>query len=345
MERHASKRPKIWLYVGIACVIAVITILARRAEQNARSGRAAGRLDEPARGGQPQFEPGDQNPAGDLRGAARTWTARGPRPQLPAGGPTARGEGPTPPERMAPEMLDECFRAEQRDEAWATATEPRLRDFIARQPYGNTFDVSSVECRTSLCEIHASSEAPVELSDPQGALSPATWRSLVLNVRQDVGLASEFEERGLLPTTWVGENAGHKATLVRRSSAVPDDRRCGGDGEEALRARALKGVTGGSPGDEAQGLPPLSEENHRFCIQAGGVLRGRGARRDVGHGDGGLATRGPRRSRFDSCLERYVDRVPHHVMSGSRIDRPRGGGRRVQGGHRCSEPRVLGSSD
>jgi hypothetical protein len=158
---------------------------------------------------------------------------------------------------MPPEILEECFRAEQRDEVWAPAIETRLREFIARQPYGNTFHVASVECHATLCEIHASTDTPVELTDPQGPMSPATWQSLILNVHQDGKLASEFEDAGLLPAARYGERADYMTTLVRRSSAAAhDEARCGGNDLEALRSRALKFVTG----DVAQGLPPLSEE-------------------------------------------------------------------------------------
>lgn len=45
--------------------------------------------------------------------------------------------------------------AEPKDANWAYATEQRLQQFIAADPRSTTFEISSMDCRTTFCEIKA----------------------------------------------------------------------------------------------------------------------------------------------------------------------------------------------
>jgi hypothetical protein len=138
-----------------------------------------------------------------------------------------------------PETLHECFRAEERDDEWAPAAETQILDFIAKQPYGDTFEVSSVECRTTICELHASLRAPIETTGESANLQ-AAWQSLVDDMRYDGAIGSEFDEQGIVHRAKYGERAEYTTTLVRRSSIdFSEEARCGGLEESILRSQAL----------------------------------------------------------------------------------------------------------
>lgn len=62
---------------------------------------------------------------------------------------------------LTTKAMHEAMLAETRDDAWAGDTEKSVRDFVAtlRERFGNAPSIPSVECRQTLCEIHAVSSA------------------------------------------------------------------------------------------------------------------------------------------------------------------------------------------
>jgi hypothetical protein len=246
-----SMNVKVWLGAVLAVLAVDIAMLVGRDEQHAADRSASPRVERSS------AQPAASNAHTAATARAVAPTPHGPPPALVPGAPSG---GQTAPQQMVAEIRHECFLAEHRDEAWAPVVEVRMRAFFARHPYGNTFQIASIECRATLCEIHASTDKPVELADPQGSISPAAWQSVIGSAHQDATLAAEFDDDGLLPAARFGERAEYTAVLVRRSGTFTREARCAGDGEVELRARALVQVTDGYGSAARTGLPTLNDD-------------------------------------------------------------------------------------
>lgn len=245
-------RSRVWWIAAIACTIALVTLLLRAHEN--RPAQKVGIPSAKNRNVSPVARASSEASISDASSNSAPTVTR-----ATVSTPTAPLRSATKLRLLPTEILKECFLAEPRDDAWSRLTEGRLREFITLQPHSAAFRVTSVECRATLCEIHTSTENPVELDE--GPTAPETWESLINKIHQDGILASDFEDDGVLLASSYGKTASYTTTLVRKlSDDAPDDARCGHENHEALNLRALKFITEGRVGDTARGLPPLSDE-------------------------------------------------------------------------------------
>jgi hypothetical protein len=246
-------RLRVWWIAAIACTIALVTLLLR-GHENRPAAQNVGIPSAKNRNTSPVARSISEASISDASSNSAPTVTR-----ATVSTPTSPLRSATKLRRLPMEILKECFLAEPRDDAWSQLTERRLREFITLQPHSAAFRVISVECRATLCEIHTSTENPVELNE--GPTAPETWESLMNKIQQDRTLAQDFEDDGVLLASSYGETANYTTTLVRKlSDDAPDDARCGHENHEALNLRALKFITEGRVGDTARGLPPLSDE-------------------------------------------------------------------------------------
>ena len=100
------------------------------------------------------------DPAGDGRLVYRAFIYRAPIPadySPPATSEIEEACACATPEWRRRKMEHEAAvrAAEPKDLSWAYATEPRLHRYIAADPRAVAFEVSSIDCRTTYCEIKA----------------------------------------------------------------------------------------------------------------------------------------------------------------------------------------------
>jgi hypothetical protein len=160
-------------------------------------------------------------------------------PRSPAGDVGANDSSPFEEIVGTPELLHACFAAEGRDEAWSAAVEPQILAFFNSGARREVFDQPTVECRTSLCELHVSARVSEEAAGDVVDTGPA-WNRLVNEMRRDEAFATAFDPDAVATQVEHGASITYTATLTRHASDdFAAEARCGGLEETALRTRAL----------------------------------------------------------------------------------------------------------
>ncbi len=59
-----------------------------------------------------------------------------------------------------PDMLHEQYESESKEESWSSYMEGQIAAYLASKPALLTFEIALVDCRTSICEIHAIGYGP-----------------------------------------------------------------------------------------------------------------------------------------------------------------------------------------
>jgi hypothetical protein len=202
--------------------------------------------------------------SGTRAAPARSSSAAGTRratPALPRGsaGGVGASDSSLPGEILrTPELRQECFAAEARDSKWSSAAEPQLLALFSRgaRASGVMVDEPTVECRTTLCQLHVSSRAAENQAEAMA--NRVAWDSLRDEMRKDSAFTAAFDPDAIGLRS--EGSTGHTMTFARRlSDEVTEKARCGGLDESALTARVI-GPEGLPRSERDQnGLPTLPE--------------------------------------------------------------------------------------
>lgn len=68
-------------------------------------------------------------------------------------------------EKRVPRELQERYESEAREDSWATYMEGQLAAYFAQKPQVAQFNISLIDCRSSICEIHAVGYGPSARAD------------------------------------------------------------------------------------------------------------------------------------------------------------------------------------
>lgn len=73
-----------------------------------------------------------------------------------------------------------AFESEPRDASWADFVEPRLRFYLAGQQGSSNFNVTSLQCRSSMCEVLA-----VNRSSQGTENDTDRWQSIIFSMKRE----------------------------------------------------------------------------------------------------------------------------------------------------------------